>query len=321
MHEPLVQVQNLKKYFPIRGGFLNRVEKWIKALDGVNFQIIRKETFGLVGESGCGKSTLARTLLRLLEPTEGKALFRGRNIYQMNSKELKELRRQAQIVFQDPFTSLDPRMTIESALSEPLSTHGVAKKAERIEIIREVIENVGLMKEHLRRYPHEFSGGQRQRIAIARVLVLKPEFLVLDEPTSALDVSVQSQILNLLMELRDRFELTCLFISHDLGVIRYLCDRVGIMYLGKIVEIGDAEEIFETPKHPYTQALVSSILPINPEMKKERIILPGEVPSPINPPSGCRFHPRCLFNKPICSREEPVFRNVGQGHQIACHLY
>jgi len=297
------------------------VERWIKALDGVNFQIIRKETFGLVGESGCGKSTLARTLLRLLEPTEGKALFRGRNIYQMNSKELKALRRQVQIVFQDPFTSLDPRMTIENALSEPLYTHGVAKKAERIEIIREVIENVGLMKEHLRRYPHEFSGGQRQRIAIARVLVLKPEFLVLDEPTSALDVSVQSQILNLLMELRERFELTCLFISHDLGVIRYLCDRVGIMYLSKIVEIGDAEEIFEAPKHPYTQALVSSILPINPEMKKERIILRGEVPSPINPPSGCRFHPRCLFNKPICSQEEPVFRNVDQGHQVACHLY
>lgn len=321
MSEPLIKVENLKKYFPLRGGFLNRVEKWIKALDGVDFHIDEKETLGLVGESGCGKTTLARTLLQLIEPTGGKVFFQGQNIYQMDSSGLKELRRKAQIVFQDPFTSLNPRMTIRKIISEPLITHKIAERAERSAIILEMLENVGLKKEHLRRYPHEFSGGQRQRIAIARVLVLHPEFLVLDEPTSALDVSVQSQILNLLMELRERFTLTCLFISHDLGVIRYLCDRVGVMYLSKIIEIGDAEEIFESPTHPYTQALISSILPLNPEVKRKRIILKGEVPSPIDPPSGCRFYPRCSFVKPICNREEPQFISVGRAHQVACHLY
>jgi len=281
MSEPLIKVENLKKYFPLRGGFLNRVEKWIKALDGVDFHIDEKETLGLVGESGCGKTTLARTLLQLIEPTGGKVFFQGQNIYQMDSSGLKELRRKAQIVFQDPFTSLNPRMTIRKIISEPLITHKIAERAERSAIILEMLENVGLKKEHLRRYPHEFSGGQRQRIAIARVLVLHPEFLVLDEPTSALDVSVQSQILNLLMEL----------------------------------------EIFESPKHPYTQALISSILPLNPEVKRKRIILKGEVPSPIDPPLGCRFHPRCSFVKPICSREEPELISVGRAHHVACHLY
>ncbi len=321
MSEPLIKVENLKKYFPLRGGFLNRVEKWIKALDGVDFHIDEKETLGLVGESGCGKTTLARTLLQLTEPTAGKVFFRGQNIYQMDSSGLKEFRRKAQIVFQDPFTSLNPRMTIRKIISEPLITHKIAERAERSAIILEMLENVGLSKEHLRRYPHEFSGGQRQRIAIARVLVLHPEFLVLDEPTSALDVSVQSQILNLLMELRERFTITCLFISHDLGVIRYLCDRVGVMYLSKIIEIGDANEIFESPKHPYTQALISSILPLNLEVKRKRIILKGEVPSPIDPPSGCRFYPRCSFVKPICNREEPQFISVCRAHKVACHLY
>jgi len=320
MSAPLVAVEKLKKYFPIRERFFAKVERWIRAVDGVSFHINTRETFGLVGESGCGKTTLARTLLRLVEPTDGKAYFKGKNIYEMSSKELKKLRRKVQIVFQDPFTSLDPRMSIEQIIGEPLIAHGLTRKEERRMAIQDVIEKVGLAREHLRGYPHEFSGGQRQRIAIARALIPRPELLVLDEPTSALDVSVQSQILNLLVDLKEEFDLTCLFISHDLGIVRYLCEKVGVMYLGKIVEMGDAEELFESPKHPYSKALISAIPPLDPEMRRERIVLRGDVPSPANPPPGCSFHPRCTFAEPICAKEEPELIDIGGEYHVACHL-
>lgn len=318
-----MEVEELRKYFPLKGGFLFGSQKWIKAIDGVSFEIKQGETFGLVGESGCGKSTLARTILRLIEPTSGKVYFKGKDIYALKKMELKEFRRKAQIVFQDPFASLDPRMVVEDIISEPLTAHNLFNREERKKVVVDILEKVGLKAEDLRKYPHEFSGGQRQRIAIARALVLKPELVVLDEPTSSLDVSVQSQILNLLMDLKKDFDLTCLFISHNLGVISYMCERVGVMYLGKIVEIGPTGKIFEAPCHPYTQFLISAIPSVFPEKYAKNIPMrfSDELPSPLNPPSGCRFHPRCPYTMQVCKEKEPQLEEIDKKHLSACHLY
>ncbi|MEM3526072.1 MAG: dipeptide ABC transporter ATP-binding protein [Candidatus Jordarchaeaceae archaeon] len=323
MSENIIMVEELRKYFPLKESFLFGSQKWIRAIDGVSFEVKHGETFGLVGESGCGKSTLARTILRLIEPTSGKVYFKGKDIYALKKMELKEFRRKVQIVFQDPFASLDPRMVIEDIISEPLSAHNLFDKEEKRKVVIDILEKVGLKTEDLRKYPHEFSGGQRQRIAIARALVLKPELVVLDEPTSSLDVSVQSQILNLLMDLKRDFDLTCLFISHNLGVISHICERLGIMYLGKIVEIGPAEKIFESPYHPYTQFLISAIPSVFPKKYVKKVLMwfSDELPSPLNPPSGCRFHPRCPYTMRVCKEKEPQLEEIDKKHVSACYLY
>ncbi|NPA96247.1 MAG: ABC transporter ATP-binding protein [Crenarchaeota archaeon] len=316
----LIQVENLKKYFPVGGKLL--VKQWVKAVDGVSFEIYEGETLGLVGESGCGKSTTARLLLRLEEPTDGKVLFEGKNIYKLRGRELKEFRRKANIVFQDPYTSLDPRMTVFDIIMEPIRVHKI-DVGDPEQYVLKLLYEVGLNESHMYRYPHEFSGGQRQRIAIARVLALRPKFIVLDEPTSALDVSVQAQILNLLKDLQKKYNLTYLFISHNLAVVRYMSHRIAVMYLGKIVEIGDAEEIFESPLHPYTRALISLIPVPDPfqARKRKKLMIQGEPPNPINPPPGCRFHPRCPFAKDRCKKEEPKLIEYSKGHYVACWLY
>jgi oligopeptide/dipeptide ABC transporter ATP-binding protein len=316
----ILVVEELKKYFPIKEGFIGKPQKWVSAVDGVTFGITEGEFFGCVGESGCGKTTLARTILRLIEPTSGKAYFRGKDIFKMSSKELKNFRSKAQIIFQDPYTSLDPRMTVEQIIGEALVTQKIADKEGKEARIRDIVEKVGLKREDLHKYPHEFSGGQRQRIAIARALVVQPEFVVLDEPTSALDVSVRAQILNLITSLRQELNLTGFFISHDLGVISHSCDRVAVMYLGKIIEMGSVDEFFKSPNHPYSKALISAIPSINPENTR-KIILKGEVPSSLNPPSGCRFHPRCQYSKPICKEKEPKLTNIDRISSVACYLY
>ena len=322
--EVLLSVRNLVKRFPIKGGILGREVASVKAVSDVSFDIMRGETLGLVGESGCGKSTLGRCILRLIEPTSGQILFKGQDITQLNSGEMRKLRRNMQIVFQDPYASLNPRMTIEEILGEPLIIHGLASnREERLKKIYELLDLVGLRREAVARYPHEFSGGQRQRICIARALAVKPEFLVCDEPVSALDVSIQAQIVNLMQDLQKELKLTYLFIAHDLKVVEHISNRVAVMYLGKIAEMASGEDLYSHPQHPYTKALLSSIPIPDPTYKRDRVILQGDVPSPINPPSGCYFHPRCPIAQEVCKGEFPVLKDVQgrqEAHQASCYF-
>lgn len=315
---PLLQVEDLKKYFFVKQGALSRSHSCVRALDGVSFSVRRGETFGLVGESGCGKTTAGRVILRLAEPTSGKVMFEGKNIYSLRSKEMKEMRREIQMVFQDPFASLNPRMTIGDIIAEPLEINGIGDWKSRREMVESLLQVVGLQPSYINRYPHEFSGGQRQRIGIARALVLRPKLVICDEPVSALDVSVQSQILNLLDELQDKFGLTYVFIAHGLNVIKHVSDRVGVMYLGKLVEVAPAQELFNNPLHPYTAALLSAIPVPDPKGRKERILLEGDIPSPANPPPGCRFHTRCRQAKEACRESEPLMQIENQ-RAVACH--
>ena len=316
----LLVVENLKKYFPVRSGLLQRVSAWVLAVDKVSFTVREGETFGLVGESGCGKTTIGRTILRLTPHTGGTAFFDGEEIFSKRGAELKRLRRNMQIVFQDPYSSLDPRMPVGENIAEGLQIHGIGTGKERAQIVTEMLATVGLNPYHARRYPHEFSGGQRQRIGIARALALRPKFIVCDEPVSALDVSIQSQVLNLLKKLQAEFGLTYLFIAHNLSVVEHISDRIGVMYLGKMAEVTDRETLYRNPLHPYTQALLSAIPIPNPRLKRQRIVLTGDVPSPLNPPSGCRFHPRCPLAVDICKQQEPVFEQKAADHWVACHL-
>jgi peptide/nickel transport system ATP-binding protein/oligopeptide transport system ATP-binding protein len=317
--EYLVTVNDLKKYFPIRGGFLSRVKAYAKAVDGVSFGIRPGETLGLVGESGCGKTTTGRAILRLIEPTAGEVLFEGRDVLKLNRPELRQLRREMQIIFQDPYGSLNARMTVGDIIGEAFAIHGLARGHERAEQVAELMRVVGLTPDQARRYPHEFSGGQRQRIGIARALALKPKLIVCDEPVSALDVSIQSQVLNLLEDLQEQFGLTYLFIAHNLSVVQHISDRVGVMYLGRLVELADKTELYDAPRHPYTQALLSAIPFPDPDRRSERITLTGDVPSPINPPSGCTFHPRCPRASAECRSVRPEWREVAPNHLVACH--
>jgi len=316
----LLEVSDLKKYFPVKGGLLRRTVANVKAVDGVSFAIKRGETLGLVGESGCGKSTTGRTILRLLPATSGNVMFEGKNVLTANNRELKALRRDMQIVFQDPYASLDPRIVVGESIAEGLIIHGLGDRRERAQRVQEVLNRVGLRPELARRYPHEFSGGQRQRIGIARALIMEPKLIVCDEPVSALDVSIQSQVLNLLNKLQSELGLTYLFIAHNLSVVEHISDRVGVMYLGKMAELAPREELFRNPLHPYTKALMSAIPVPDPLVRRERIILQGDVPSPIRPPSGCRFHPRCWLAKEICKEVDPAFEEKVPGHWAACHF-
>jgi oligopeptide/dipeptide ABC transporter ATP-binding protein len=321
MSKVLLDVQGLKKYFPIQAGVFGRTVGQVKAVDGVDFQIMEGETLGLVGESGCGKSTTGRSILRLIEPTDGRVQFNGTNVSELNDDQMRQIRRDMQIVFQDPYASLNPRHTVEKILEEPLKVHSIGTRAERKKRVHELLDVVGLGSHHAKRYPHEFSGGQRQRIGIARALALNPKLIVCDEPVSALDVSIQSQVLNLMQDLQKQFGLTYLFIAHDLSVVKHISDRVGVMYLGRIVEMTHKDALYDNPKHPYTQALLSAVPDTDPGMRRERIILKGDVPSPANPPQGCTFHTRCAECMDICKTVRPTFKDIGDGHYVACHLY
>jgi len=318
--EPLLSVRNLKKYFPIRRGVFSRIAAYVKAVDDVGFDINKGETFGLVGESGCGKTTAGRAILRLIEPDAGTIRFDCVNLLQLRKHELRRKRRDMQLIFQDPYASLNPRMTIRSIVGEPFAIHRLAGGLEREHRVADLLNIVGLDPAMMNRYPHEFSGGQRQRIGIARALALKPKLIVADEPVSALDVSIQAQIINLLADLQQQFGLTYLFISHAIPVIEHISTRIGVMYLGKLVEVGTSAEICLAPKHPYTQALLSAVPTPDPAAKKQRIVLRGEVPTPINPPSGCRFHTRCPIAVERCKTEEPPLRQIESGREVSCHL-
>ena len=315
----LIQVKNLVTYFPVRSGILQRIVAWVQAVDDVSFTIHEGETLGLVGESGCGKTTVGRSILRLVEPTSGSVIFNGEDILALHRKELKNLRRDMQIIFQDPYGSLDPRVPIGESVMEGLNIHKIGSRHDRYDLMIETLRKVGLEDYHARRYPHEFSGGQRQRIGIARALALKPKFIICDEPVSALDVSIQSQVLNILKDLQADFNLTYLFIAHNLSVVEHISERVAVMYLGKIVELTTREALFKMPLHPYTQALMSAIPIADPTLKRQRTILKGDVPSPLHPPSGCRFHPRCPIAQENCSEDEPALREIQPGHQVSCH--
>jgi peptide/nickel transport system ATP-binding protein/oligopeptide transport system ATP-binding protein len=318
----LIEVSNLVKYFPVRGGVLQRVQAWVQAVDDVSFNIRKGETLALVGESGCGKTTVGRTILRLIEPTEGSVRFQGSNVFKLRGKELKAVRRSMQIIFQDPYSSLDPRTPIGDSIAEGLRIHNIGNARERNEVVHDMLTKVGLEHYHVKRYPHQFSGGQRQRIGIARALALNPKFIVADEPVSALDVSIQAQVLNLLSDLQQEFDLTYMFIAHNMSVVEHIADRVAVMYLGKIVEIAPTKTLFSNPLHPYTQALLSAVPVPDPRHKRERIILTGDVPSPLNPPGGCRFHPRCpAVMQEICPHREPTLLEHEPDHWVSCWLY
>jgi oligopeptide transport system ATP-binding protein len=318
---PLLEARHVKKYFPIRKGVLQREFGRVHAVDDVSFTVREGETLGLVGESGCGKSTLGRTLVRLLEPTDGEIIFRGKPIQGLGTRRLRPLRREMQMVFQDPYASLNPRKRVGTIVSDPMRIHNLGSRDEQKRRVGEILDTVGLSPEHYNRFPHEFSGGQRQRIGIARALALRPKLIIADEPVSALDVSIQSQMLNLLEDLQNEFQLTYIFIAHDLGVVRHVSDRIAVMYLGKIVELSPAEELYTRPIMPYTEALLSAVPIPDPDLaeKRERIVLEGDVPSPINPPSGCRFHPRCRYATDVCRHTEPPLVDYGNGHLAACH--
>ena len=316
--KPLIEVEGLVKYFPVRRGVLQRVVAWVKAVDDVSFTIREGETLGLVGESGCGKTTVGRAMLRLIEPTRGRIVFDGVDVLSLRGRELKSMRRNMQIIFQDPYSSLDPRMPIGDSVGEGLRIHHVGTSQQRQSTVAEMLHEVGLEDYHAKRYPHVFSGGQRQRIGIARALALRPRFIIADEPVSALDVSIPSQVLNILKHLQEEFHLTYLFIAHNMGVVEHISDRVAVMYLGKLVELAGRRELFANPLHPYTQALMSAIPIPDPRLRRQRILLPGDVPSPLNPPSGCRFHPRCPVAMEHCALVEPKFQEVSPEHWVAC---
>ncbi len=316
----LLETREVVKHYPIRGGIFLRPVASVKAVDGVSLYILPGETLGLVGESGCGKSTLGRLILRLEEPTAGDIIFQGKSILGYDLRQMRALRQEMQIIFQDPFSSLNPRKNVAHIVGEPLFIHGMTERHEREDRVLKLLEVVGLKREHMRRYPHQFSGGQRQRIGVARALALNPKLIICDEAVSALDVSIRGQVINLLQDLQEEFGLTYLFISHDLSVVEHISDRVAVMYLGKIVELADSQSLYKVPLHPYTQALLSAAPVPDPKWKKKRIVLPGDVPSPINPPSGCRFHTRCLYARDICSQQEPALKEVKENHLVACTL-
>jgi oligopeptide/dipeptide ABC transporter ATP-binding protein len=316
----LVEVKNLVKHFPIRKGLLSRITGHVKAVDGIDFKINAGETLGLVGESGCGKTTAGRTLLRLIPATAGEVLYEGKDVMKMRASEMRLMRKNMQIIFQDPYSSLNPRMTVEDIIGEALIVHGLASRKERRRIVQDLLVRCGLSASHIGRYPHEFSGGQRQRVGIARALALKPKFIVCDEAVSALDVSIQAQVINLLMDIQKEYNLAYLFIAHDLSVVEHISHRVAVMYLGRIAETARSEELYANPLHPYTRALLSAVPVPNPRARRERIILEGDVPSPINPPSGCSFHTRCWLVEDRCKTETPALRKVDGEHLVACHL-